>query len=145
MTGERTAADVLRSSSLATVEHPDLLDVDVWGPSQQHPAAFMAQVPLAGSDLYDWIALRRVSGGSVATKLGRWFEAGRRVPGYVTDTLTDLREAELITVIDPDMSGMARVALTDVGIARYDVLCQRRQHPPFQRSPGARGGEGGSR
>lgn len=134
MTGERTAAEVLRSSRLATVERPGLLDFDGWERSQ-----------LAGSDLYDWIALRRVSSGGVATKLGRWFESGRRVPGYVADTLAELRETGLIMVIDPGSSGMARVALTDAGIARYDILCQPPQHPPLQRPPGARGGEGGSR
>lgn len=109
------------------------------------PVAAATRVPLAGADLYAWIALRRVSGGGIARAGGCWFDGGRRVPGYVADTLTDLREAELITVIDPDMSGMAGVALTDVGIARYDVLCQQRQHSPLQRSPGARGGEGCSR
>ncbi|MBV9139314.1 MAG: hypothetical protein JO115_00040 [Pseudonocardiales bacterium] len=34
----------------------------------------VARVPLAGADLYDWIALRRVSGGGVV-KLGEgWLE-----------------------------------------------------------------------
>lgn len=90
-------------------------------------AAFMIRSPLAGSQLYDWIALRRVSGGGVATKDGRWFYVGRRVPGYVADTLPALHQAGLLRVDAPSVSGIARVALTEAGIARYDALCQQRR------------------
>jgi hypothetical protein len=85
----------------------------------------MTRVPLAGSDLYEWIALRRVGSGGIATTADRWFDGGRRVPGYVAGTLADLCRAGLVMVIDP--SGIARAALTDAGITRYDVLCQQRQ------------------
>ena len=87
----------------------------------------MTRVPLAGSDLYEWIALRRVGSGGIATTADRWFDAGRRVPGYVAGTLAGLCEAGLVMVIDPDTSGIARAALTDAGITRYGVLCQQRQ------------------
>ena len=101
----------------------------------------MTRVPLAGSDLYDWIALRRVGSGGIATTADRWFDAGRRVPGYVADTLADLSGAGLVMVIDPDSSGTARVALTDAGVTRYDVLCQQRQRALRAAD---RGGQGGS-
>ncbi len=41
--------------------------------------------PLAGADLYDWMALRRVSEGGVAAVGDRWLDSGHRVPGYVAD------------------------------------------------------------
>lgn len=100
-------------------------EADRRGSGQPLPTATMRQPPLTGSNLYDWIALRRVSAGGVATKGGRWFDAGRRVPGYVADTLADLRKAGLVAVSDPDMSGAA--TLTGTGIARYDALCEQRQ------------------
>jgi hypothetical protein len=91
-------------------------------------AVFMAQPPLAGSQLYDWIALRRVRGDGVTTGGGRWFDTGRRVPGYVADTLAALHEAGLLRVDALSVSELAQVALTEAGIARYDALCQQRRH-----------------
>jgi hypothetical protein len=121
-----------------------LPEADRWGSGQPHPTAGMRQAPLAGSNLYDWIALRRVSAGGVATKGGRWFDAGRRVPGYVADTLADLRTAGLLAVSDPDVSGAA--ALTSTGIARYDALCEQRQRvlPSAEHGASARHDAGGS-
>ena len=87
----------------------------------------MTRAPLFGSDLYHWIALRRVTRGDITTIAGRWFDAGRRVPGYVSNTLVNLRDAGLVTVIDPAASGGAQVMITDAGIARYDALCQQQQ------------------
>jgi hypothetical protein len=85
----------------------------------------MTRVPFGGADLYDWIALRRVSGGGVV-KLGEgWLESGRRVPGYVTDALTALCQRGLVMLADP--GPMARAALTDAGADRYESLCQQRQ------------------
>lgn len=83
--------------------------------------------PLAGSDLYNWITLRRVGSGGISTTAGRWFDAGRQVPGDVADTLADLRESGLVMVIDPDLSGGAQAALTDAGLLHYGMLCQQRQ------------------
>ncbi|HJT04921.1 MAG TPA: hypothetical protein VJ757_15035 [Pseudonocardiaceae bacterium] len=102
----------------------------------------MRQAPLAGSNLYDWIALRRVSAGGVATRGGRWFDAGRRVPSYVADTLAELRKTGLVAVSDPDVSGAA--ALTGTGIARYDALCEQRQRalPSAEHGASARHGAG---
>ncbi len=79
---------------------------------------------LTGADLYHWLALRRVSAGGV-TKLGdRWRDHGHRVPDYVTDALTALRQDGLVTLTDPHPGGMARAALTDVGTARFEQLRQ---------------------
>lgn len=74
--------------------------------------------------MYDWIALRRVSGGGMV-KLGEgWLQSGRRIPGYVTDALTALCQRGLVTLADSDP--MARAVLTDTGTARYERLCQQR-------------------
>jgi hypothetical protein len=79
---------------------------------------------LTGADLYHWLALRRVSAGGV-TKLGdRWRDHGHRVPDYVTDALTALRQDGLVTLTDPHPGGMARAALTDAGTARFEQLRQ---------------------
>lgn len=87
------------------------------------------QAPLAGAELYDWIALRRVSTGAIAKLGDRWLEGGRRVPGYVSDALTALCERGLVTQSDPDQAtdGLARAALTAAGINRYLQLCRHRQ------------------
>jgi hypothetical protein len=60
---------------------------------------------LTGADLYHWLALRRVSAGGV-TKLGdRWRDHSHRVPDYVTDALTALRQDGLVTLTDPHPGG----------------------------------------
>lgn len=90
---------------------------------------YWIQAPLTGADLYDWIALRRVSTGAMAKLGDRWLEGGRHVPGYVSDALTALCERGLVTQSDPEQAtdGMARAALTAAGISRYLQLCRRRQ------------------
>lgn len=87
----------------------------------------MTRAPLTGADLYDWIALRRVSGGGMAKLGDRWLDSGHRVPGYVTEALAVLCGDGLVALADPESGGMARAALTDVGAARYQQLCQQRQ------------------
>ncbi len=87
----------------------------------------MSRASLTGADLYDWIGLRRVSGGGVAKLGDRWLESGHCVPGYVTESLAVLCGDGLVTLADPEPWGMARAALTDVGTARYQQLCQQRQ------------------
>lgn len=83
--------------------------------------------PLSGADLYDWMALRRVSGGDVARVGGGWLDGGHRVPGYVAHALTELLAGGLVVLVDRDPYGMRRGALTDSGAARYEWLCQQRQ------------------
>ena len=87
----------------------------------------MTRAPLTGTDLYDWIALRRVNGGGIAKLGDRWLEGGHRVPGYVTEALAVLCGDRLVTLADLQPGGMTRAALTDAGAARYQQLCQQRQ------------------
>lgn len=91
------------------------------------PVAGTNRAPLSGTDLYDWMALRRVSDSLVATHSGLWLESGRRMPGYVTDTLTALAERRLVTLAKPDPWGMARATLTDAGSIRYEQLSRQRK------------------
>lgn len=107
------------------------------------PVAGTNQAPLSGADLYDWIALRRVSDGLVAIQNGLWLESGRRMPGYVTDTLTALAEQRLVTLAKPDPWGMARATLTGAGSIRYEQLSRQRKTalrvpPPQFGTPRAR-------
>jgi hypothetical protein len=81
---------------------------------------------LTGTDLYHWIALRRVFDGEV-TRLGDcWRDHGHPVPGYVTDSLDELLRGGLVMLADPDSTAenVAPAALTNTGIARFEQLCQ---------------------
>lgn len=77
---------------------------------------------LAGAGLYEWIALRRVSGNGVARLGDCWLESGHRVPGYVTDALTELLAGGLVVLADQDPYGLRRAAITESGTARYEWL-----------------------
>lgn len=92
----------------------------------------MTRVPLAGAEVYEWIALRRVSIGGVAKVDRRWLESGHQVPGYVTNALARLLAGGLVMLVDPDPSaeGMARAALTNAGTDHYERLCQRALRMP---------------
>jgi hypothetical protein len=92
----------------------------------------MTRAPLAGAEVYEWIALRRVSMGGV-TKVGyHWLESGHRVPGYVTNALARLLSDGLVMLVDPNPSAgtIARVALTSTGTARYERLCKQALRMP---------------
>jgi hypothetical protein len=85
------------------------------------------RAPLAGAEVYEWIALRRVSIGGV-TKVGhRWLESGHQVPGYLANSLAALRARGLVMLLDPKPTAadtITRVALTSTGAARYERLCR---------------------
>ncbi|MGH3772781.1 MAG: hypothetical protein ACRDRW_15555 [Pseudonocardiaceae bacterium] len=85
----------------------------------------MTRVPLAGAEVYEWVALRRVSGGEVVKVGDRWLESGHRVPGYLTDTLVGLLAGGLVMLADPGAEAMAWVVLTNTGADRYEWLCQQ--------------------
>jgi hypothetical protein len=92
----------------------------------------MTRVPLAGAEVYEWIALRRVSIGGV-TKVGhRWLESGHRIPGYVTNSLAGLLAGGLVMLrdTDPTAGDMGRAALTNAGTDRYEQLCQKALRMP---------------
>jgi hypothetical protein len=88
--------------------------------------AVMPGASLTGTDLYHWIALRRVFDGEVARRDGCWRDHGHVVPGYVTDALNELLTGGLVMLADPDPTaqGIAAAALTNAGVARFEQLCQ---------------------
>ncbi|MFN2497000.1 MAG: hypothetical protein ABR608_14005 [Pseudonocardiaceae bacterium] len=81
---------------------------------------------LAGRDLIEWIALRRVSEGGVATpEQGRWWlQNGLAVAGWLHDPLNDLVATQHVTLTppDPDCCGMRRATLTAAGWTRFAEL-----------------------
>lgn len=81
---------------------------------------------LTGTDLYHWIALRRVFDGEVTRLDGCWWDHGHLVPGYVTGALNELLTGGLVTLADPDPTAgkISAAALTNVGTARFEQLCQ---------------------
>lgn len=86
----------------------------------------MAGASLTGTDLYHWIALRRVLDGEVTRLDGCWRDHGHVVPGYITDALDELLTGGLVALADPDpmTGGMVLAALTNAGIARFEQLCR---------------------
>lgn len=86
-------------------------------------------LPLSGSELIDWIALRRVCGGGVVMLCGRYVDHGRPVPGYLDEPLAGLSRAGLIALADIDTWGQRRVAPTLDGRARYVELSAQRAAP----------------
>lgn len=78
------------------------------------------------SELLVWISLRRVHAGGVAKVAGWWLDAGRPVPGYLTDTLDDVTGAGLVALADDGPHGpLRRATLTDGGQVRYATSLQR--------------------
>ena len=85
----------------------------------------MSGASLTGTDLYHWIALRRVFDGEVTRLDGCWRDHGHLVPGYVSDALNELLGGGLVMLADPDpkAENIASAALTNAGTARFDQLC----------------------
>jgi hypothetical protein len=83
--------------------------------------------PLAGADLYDWMALRRVSSGGIARMGDHWLEHGRRIPGYIADALAVLCDNDVVSLAELDVWSMQRAALTDTGTVRYQQLNRLQQ------------------
>jgi hypothetical protein len=86
----------------------------------------MPGASLTGTDLYHWIALRRVFDGEVTRLDGCWRDHGHLIPGYVADALNELLTGGLVTRADPDptAANTTSVALTNAGTARFEQLCQ---------------------
>lgn len=90
------------------------------------PPASPIPRPLAGPDLFAWLALRRAHAGGVARFEGSYFDSGRRVPCFLPDVFDELVEAGLLTLADPDWpGGWRRAALTGEGLARFAALSER--------------------
>jgi hypothetical protein len=93
--------------------------------------------PLTGADLYEWMALRRVSAGGIARMGDHWFDHGRQIPGYVADTLAMLCDGSAVALAELDGSDLQRAALTDTGSARFQQLCRQRQTAQRLPTPGS--------
>jgi len=86
-------------------------------------------VTLLATGLYEWIALHRVNGDGVASWGDCWLDSGHRIPGYVTEALTELLAGGLIVLADQDPYGMRRAALTESGTVRYEWLVSNNRWP----------------
>ncbi|MGH3939922.1 MAG: hypothetical protein ACRDTG_15085 [Pseudonocardiaceae bacterium] len=84
----------------------------------------MNRITLAGTDLFAWMALRRVHRGYIARLGDRYVDAGRPIPGYLAEALDMLAGAGLVALAtaDPLASGLRRATMTDPGKARYAAL-----------------------
>ena len=96
-------------------------------PAERCPSWRPIPRPLAGPDLYAWMALRRVHGGGVARFEGCYYDSGRRMPCFLPDVFDELAEAGLLTLAEPDpgTAGLRRAALTSEGCARLAALSER--------------------
>ncbi len=95
--------------------------------SARAASAATTRPQLAGADLYDWMALRRVSGGGIAKTGDYWLEHGRRIRGYVADALTALCGTGAVLLAEVDAWGMRRAMLTDTGTRRCEQLSRQQQ------------------
>jgi hypothetical protein len=84
--------------------------------------------PLTGTDLYDWIGLRRVNGGCVVKLGDRWLQSGHPVADYVAEALLAFHTRGFVTLADPDPNKGVTVQarLTHNGTVRYQQLCRQR-------------------
>jgi len=95
-------------------------------------------MPLTGPDHVDWVALRRVSKGSVVKYREAYLDSGRPLPVFLLpELLFDALVADgLLALTQPDADGLARVSLTEAGRARYAQLCQQQVPTDPDRPPG---------
>lgn len=101
------------------------------------PAPSALERGLTGTDLLDWIALRRICEGYVAMFGSEYFDHGRRVPCYLPEVFGRLAEAELTELRDADFPGGRRgIVLTPLGRDRYhDLEAMRRSSLYLDRLP----------
>jgi hypothetical protein len=98
--------------------------------------SWLNRPPLNGTDMTDFLALRRVCGrpDTGVEKVGEHFvEDQRPVLPFIADGLTALIEVGHVTLGDagPDSCGMRPVLVTACGRARYEELCDRQGIPPY--------------
>ena len=92
--------------------------------------------PLSGTDLTDFLALRRVCGcpDSGVDRVGeQYVENGRPVLPFIADGLAALIEVGHVRLGEPDPKscGMRPVVVTASGRARYEALCDRLGIAPY--------------
>jgi hypothetical protein len=97
----------------------------------------MTRPSLTGADLYDWMALRRVSAGGIARMGDHWFDHGPQIPSDVADALAILCDSSAVALAELGGSGLQRAALTDTGSARFQQLCRHRQTAARLPAPGS--------
>ena len=105
-------------------------------PGPRFPAT--TRPPLTGTDLYDWMALRRVNAGGIARMGDHWFDHGRQIPDYVADSLAALCDSSAVTLAEPDGSGMRRAALTNTGKHRFSAAVPATPDRPAATRSGSR-------
>ncbi|MGH3939841.1 MAG: hypothetical protein ACRDTG_14670 [Pseudonocardiaceae bacterium] len=82
---------------------------------------------LTGTELLDWIGLRRAYEGGVALHGSGYVRWGQTVPCYLPEVFDRLISAELTEVRDPDFSGgLRRVVFTPRRHGRYQELTAKR-------------------
>ncbi|MGH3908287.1 MAG: hypothetical protein ACRDTE_29505 [Pseudonocardiaceae bacterium] len=98
--------------------------------------------PLTGTDLTDFLALRRVCGRakSRVRSLGQHYvENGRPLLPFLADSVTALIEAGHLTLDEPAPAlcdTTRAVLVTASGRARYEALCDRQGLPAYPASVG---------
>ena len=92
--------------------------------------------PLTGTDLIDFLALRRVC-GRADSRIGKvgddYVENGHPLLLFLADSLTTLIEVGHVTLGEPDTAscGIRPITVTTSGRARYEELCDRQKIPPY--------------
>ena len=78
---------------------------------------------LTGTELLDWIALKRVRQGGVAVLGSHYLDHGRRVPCFLPEAFRRLADAGLTELLDSSLpGGLHRVVITLGGQSRYQEL-----------------------
>ncbi len=104
--------------------------------SRAAPPNWRDRQPLNGTDLTDFLALRRVCGHphSHVNQVGEHFvENGRPLLPFIADGLTALIEVEHLTLGEaaPESWGLRPVRVTASGRARYERLCDQQGIAPY--------------
>lgn len=101
------------------------------------------RMPLSGTDVCDFLALRRVCGHpgvSVHRVGGDYVENGWPLLPFLADGVTALIDVGHLTLGDPDPGSvscdMLPVVVTAAGRARYEDLCDRQGLPAYPDSLG---------
>jgi len=84
---------------------------------------------LTGTELLDWLALRRVNEGGVARHGSEYVHWGRKVPCYLPEVFGRLVETELTDLLEVNCEGLRRMVLTSRGRDHYQRLSSKRGLP----------------
>lgn len=95
--------------------------------------------PLSGTDLTDFLALRRICGHPdyrcLHDEADLYMEKSRPLLPFIADGVTALIEVGHASLGEPDSGTDLRpVLVTATGRARYEHLCERQGIPPYPTS-----------